>query len=175
VLAVQKNTLRGKPVNASAIEKYPYIVFPEDLNGNDEAFGGFIFSLADRLAGTVFRMHAECLGTTAAFDEGEFLAPVKKGDLLVLKAAVNRVWSTSCEIGVKAFVATHVEGEERYIPVTRMYFTYVSRAFDAGGTRKQLPAVIPETPEQKKRFYDAAKRRRVRLARKQRRLSKAPS
>lgn len=160
-------------VSFSAVENYPHIIFPSELNGDGEAFGGLIFSLMDRLAGTVFRLHSGMRGVTASYDEGEFIRGVKQGDLLVLRAAVNRVWNTSCEIGVKAFLVTVGENRHIFTPVHRVYFTYVSREFDENDKRKPIPAITPQTPEEQRRFREAAKRRSLRLLRKKRKIQKA--
>lgn len=171
-MRVQKNSLPAKPVSYSAVEEYVHIVFPGELNGNNEAFGGLIFSMMDKLAGAIFRLHSGILGATASFDEGEFICPVKQNDMLVFRGAINRVWRSSCEIGVKVFLVRHNDGKKEYVPVTRCYFTYVSMEFDGSGARKQISPVVPETEKQKERFATAAKRRRRRLLRKRNRAQK---
>lgn len=167
-----KNIRGGLPVRFSAVEKYPHIIFPAELNGDDEAFGGQIFSIMDRLAGTVFRLHAAMRGVTAGFDEGVFIAGVKQGDLIILRSAINRVWNTSCEIGVKAFLVRQENNAFSLIPVTRVYLSYVCNEFDETGKRKPIPPVIPESPDELRRYRAAAQRRRIRLLRKKRNAQK---
>lgn len=171
-MSTLKNPLPARPVNYSAVEEQVHIVFPGELNGNNEAFGGLIFSLMDKLAGAIFRLHSGMGGATASFDEGEFICPVKQNDMLVFRGAINRVWRSSCEIGVKVFLVRHSGGEKEYAPVTRCYFTYVSMEFDEGGARKKISPVIPKTEEQKERFAAAGQRRKRRLLRKRIRAQK---
>ena len=57
-------------------------------------------------------------------DHLDFLAPVRVGDLLILKASVNRAFRTSMEIGVKAMVED--VREQRLRHVSSAYLTYVA-------------------------------------------------
>ena len=95
---------------------------------------------------------------TAAVDHMTFLSPVKIGQLLMLRSSVNRVFRTSMEVGVKVWVESYVLDSCKH--VSSAYLTFV--AVDAAGRRLRVPAVVPETDEQRRRYEDAGRRREIR-------------
>ena len=80
--------------------------------------------------------------------------------LLVLRAAVNRVFRTSMEVGVKVFAEDLRKAEVRH--VASAYLTFV--AIDANRETIPVPPAIPETDEEKRRHDEAGERRAQRLA-----------
>jgi acyl-CoA hydrolase len=83
---------------------------------------------------------------------------VKVGDILILKASVNRAFNTSMEVGVKAMVEDVKAQTLRH--VSSAYLTFV--ALDDQGNRVQVPQIVPETHHQKRRYEDAGRRREMR-------------
>src|SRR3546814_1310840 len=73
------------------------MVFPNDLNSNDTVFGGRIMAQMDRFAAVVADRHAGGVCVTASVDAVHFIAPARRGDVLIFNAAVNRAWRTSME------------------------------------------------------------------------------
>jgi len=103
--------------------------------------------------------HSRAITVTASMDHLDFVAPVKVGELLILKASVNRAFKTSMEVGVKAMVEDVLgTGEMRH--VASAYLTYV--AVDRFGQKMEVPHVVPETAHQKRRYEDAVARREMR-------------
>lgn len=156
-----KGSLTGtpRPVSASCINDQTYIVFPNDLNSLNTLFGGRVMELADKVAAVVARRHAGRDCVTLGIDSVRFLAPARHGDVLVMKAAVNRVWNTSMEVGLKVF-AEHGHGEPpRHI--VSAYFTFV--ALDERGQRVTIPQVLPESEQEKRRYEEADRRRSLRF------------
>jgi len=150
----------GKAPSASSVEQNVYKVFPNDLNSEYTVFGGLVMSLCDRTALIVAERHSGSACVTAAVDSLNFLAPARAGDTLLVKAAVNRSWRSSMEIGV------HVAAEDSYTGDTRhvvsAYLTFV--ALDKSGKTRTVPAVLPETDIEKRRFEQAQVRRDGRLS-----------
>jgi acyl-CoA hydrolase len=74
---------------------------------------------------------------------------------------VNRVFNTSMEVGVEVFSENVLTGERKH--TTSAYVTFV--AIDEN-TRQPKPVrpLIVKTPEEKRRFEEAAERRKTRLA-----------
>ena len=150
----------GKTPSASSVEQNVYKVFPNDLNSEYTVFGGLVMSLCDRTALIVAERHSGSACVTAAVDSLNFLAPARAGDTLLVKAAVNRSWRSSMEIGV------HVAAEDSYTGDTRhvvsAYLTFV--ALDKSGKTRSVPELLPETDIEKRRFVEAQARRDGRLA-----------
>ncbi len=156
--------IKGKAPSASSVEQNVYKVFPNDLNSKYTVFGGLVMSLCDRTALIVAERHSGSTCVTAAVDSLNFLAPARAGDTLIVKAAVNRSWRSSMEIGVHVAAEDSFTGNTRH--VVSAYLTFV--ALDDSGKPRSVPDVLPETKVQKRRFDEAQVRRDGRLASKRR-------
>src|SRR5580704_404116 len=107
--------LDSKSVSASAIHDQTSIVFPNDLNSIGTLYGGRVLEQADRVAAVVAKRHSGRVCLTLGVDSVRFLSPARHGDILVFQAAVNRVWRTSLEIGVKVLVEDVKASTRRHI------------------------------------------------------------
>ncbi|HEX4155966.1 MAG TPA: acyl-CoA thioesterase [Acidobacteriaceae bacterium] len=141
------------------------IIFPSDANAIGNLFGGRLMQFIDLVGAMAASRHARAFTVTASMDHLDFVAPVKVGDLLILKSSVNRAYRTSMEVGVKAMVEDVREGRLRH--VSSAYLTFV--AVDATGQRIEVPQVVPKTEHQRRRFEDAGRRREMRSGEVQRR------
>jgi acyl-CoA hydrolase len=149
----------GKPVRESAINDQTSIVFPSNLNSLGTLFGGRVVELMDRTAAVVARRHSGRWCVTLSIDSVRFLAPARGGDVLILKAAVNRVWRTSLEVGLKVFAEDSRTARRTH--VVSAYFTFV--AVDEKMKPIEIPPVIPESEDEKRRFAKAEQRRKARM------------
>ncbi|MBI5420726.1 MAG: acyl-CoA thioesterase [Parcubacteria group bacterium] len=149
----------AKKVSYSVIDHYPYQIFHNDLNAIETVFGGRVLEIADRLAGIVAQDHSNLICVTLLVDSIRFLAPARRGETLVFKASVNRVWGSSMEIGIKVFAGNLLTCKSRH--VFSAYFTFV--AVDADGKSTKIQQAIPETEAQKRRYKEADIRRINRL------------
>lgn len=149
-----------KTVAESAVEQNVYKVFPNDLNSKYTVFGGLVMSLCDRTALIVAERHSGHACVTAAVDSFQFLAAARSGDTLIIKAAVNRSWRSSMEIGVRVTAENSRTGRDRH--VVSAYLTFV--ALDEDGKPTAVPALEPRTDVERKRFKQAEQRRKQRLA-----------
>src|SRR3954454_9178319 len=93
----------AKPVSASCVNDQTAIVFPDDINVVGTLYGGRLMEMADEVAAVVANRHSGHTCVTLGIDSVRFLAPARPGDILVFKAAVNRVWRPSMEVGLKVF------------------------------------------------------------------------
>ena len=155
----QEEQPQGKRVRESASE-YVELALPNDANGLGHLLGGKVMHLVD-LAGAMAAMrHARRAVVTASIDHMNFLHPVRIGQLLILRSSVNRVFRTSMEVGVKVTVEDLMTGEQQH--TSSAYLTFV--ALDEKGFKVEIPPVIPETEEEKRRYLEAGQRREYRLA-----------
>jgi len=151
----------GKPVRESYSE-YSELALPNDSNSLGNLLGGKVMHLVD-LAGAMAAMrHSRNVVVTAAVDQMSFLHPVRIGQWVKLYSAVNRVFRSSMEVGVKVFVEDLIRGETQH--TSSAYLTFV--AIDDAGKPISVPQVIPETEDEKRRFLEAGLRREYRLRKK---------
>lgn len=155
---------RGKSPQDSAIDQNVYKVFPNDLNSEYTVFGGLVMGLCDRTALIVAERHSGRTSVTAAVDSLHFLAPARAGDTLIVKAAVNRTWRSSMEIGVYVAAEDSFSGDRRH--VVSAYLTFVALGDD--GKPVTVPPIVPETATEKRRYEEAERRRSARLAERRR-------
>jgi acyl-CoA hydrolase len=134
------------------------IIFPGDTNPLGNLFGGRLMQFIDLVGAMAASRHSHGVPVTASMDHLDFVAPVKLGDLLILKASVNRAYKTSMEVGVKAMVEDFRAGTLKH--VSSAYLTFV--AMDYSGARIEVPQVVAETEHQKRRYEDAGRRREMR-------------
>jgi acyl-CoA hydrolase len=151
--------LAAKTVAASIVREQVYMVFPNDLNSNDTVFGGLIMAHMDRLAAVVADRHAGGVTVTVSVDAVHFMSPARRGDVLVMHAAVNRAWRSSMEVGVRVEAEAIGGGERRHI--LSAYFSFV--AVDPAGRPRPVAPLQPESPEEKRRYAEAELRRANRL------------
>ncbi len=140
------------------------IVFPSDSNALGFLFGGRLMQYIDLVGAMAASRHARSFTVTASMDHLDFLSPVRVGELLILKASVNRAYRTSMEVGVRVMVEDVVEQRLRH--VSSAYLTFV--AINREGVRQVVPQVVPETEHQKRRHEDAGRRREMRAGETQR-------
>src|SRR3989338_6848761 len=135
------------------------MILPQHTNSMGSVFGGVILSWVDIAAAITAQRHAQKPVVTASIDAMHFLAPIKLGCVVSIKASVNYVSSSSCEVGVR------IEAED---PLSRETFhtasAYVTMvALNSHGRPTAMPPLEPETAEEKQRYEDAIERRKVRL------------
>src|SRR5467141_2963436 len=141
--------LTARPVRDSQSEMAE-IVLPNDANPLGALLGGRLMHWIDLAGAMAAHRHSRSYAVTASIDHMDFLVPVRVGDLVILRSSVNRVFRTSMEIGVKAWVENFLADSCRH--VSSAYLTFV--AVDKEGKHAAVPPVIPETDEQKRRYED---------------------
>ncbi|HWU69585.1 MAG TPA: acyl-CoA thioesterase [Stenotrophobium sp.] len=156
---MDNDPLPAKSVSESALRDQAYMIFPNDLNANDTVFGGLIMAQMDRYSAVVADRHAGGVTVTVAVDAVHFIAPARRGDVLVFNVVVNRAWRSSMEIGCRVEAAAVNGGERRHI--LSAYSTFV--AMDPDGKPRPVPPLTPITPDEVRRYGEAQLRRELRL------------
>jgi len=119
--------------------------------------GGELVKLIDEVAAHAAARHAGNVCVTASFDNMVFKNPIALNETVMIFAAVNRAWTTSLEVGAKAFV----EKQDGMCHVASAYLTFV--ALDSNMNKTTVPLLVPESLKEKRRYREANKRRKMRL------------
>ncbi len=119
------------------------VVFPEYANHYGTLFGGQALLMMSKVAFLAARQLAEADVVMASCSHAQFLAPVKQGSALVLRALVTRIGRSSMTVCVTGLVPqvrgeseevlqsifefVAVDGQGRPIPVPNLAAAYLSK------------------------------------------------
>jgi acyl-CoA hydrolase len=137
------------------------IVLPSHTNTLGTVFGGVIMSWIDIAGAIAAQRHCRKTVVTASIDDLAFIAAVKQGWFVQVRARVNFTSRTSMEVGVRVDAENPKTGEWHH--TSSAYLTFV--ALNELGTPTPIPPLELKTEEQKRRFNEAIKRRELRLKR----------
>ena len=151
-------TLKPKNPNESKAEM-TVRMFPSDANPNGNVFGGEILKQIDLIAGLVAQRHARMNTVTASIDRVNFLKPVFVGNAIILSAKINYVHRSSMEIEVKVESEDLMNGN---ITLTNTAFV-TAVALGTDGNTREVPPLLLETQEDKRRFAEGETRMIQRL------------
>jgi acyl-CoA hydrolase len=136
------------------------LVLPQHTNALGSIFGGVVMSWIDIAGAICAGRHCHYSVVTASIDALHFIAPIKLGHVVEIKACVNSVGRTSMEIGVRVDSESQTTGEKFHN--VSAYLTFVALGSD--GKPRTVPPLEPKTPTEKRRHAAAAKRRASRIA-----------
>lgn len=139
------------------------LVIPNDTNLLGNLLGGRLMHWMDIAGAMAAQRHCNQIVATAEIDSVEFRKPVRLGEIVTLKAKVTWVGRTSLEVVVDVFSENYLNGETQ--ATNRAYMTFV--AIGADGRPTPVPALTPESAEEKCEFEQALVRRQMRLDRKE--------
>jgi len=151
-----------KTVKSSQV-KMIELVLPNDTNILGNLLGGRLMHWIDIAAALSAARHCNSVAVTAAVDNLVFHHPIKLGDIVRLKASVNRAFNTSMEVGVKVEIEEIKTGDITHS--NSAYLTFVNINTETNKPAK-VNEIIPESPEEKKRYEQALERRNQRLSEK---------
>jgi len=135
------------------------VVLPNDANPLGYILGGTVMHLIDIAGAIAAHRHTRTLLVTAAVDGLQFLHPIKVGDLIILKARVTCVFTTSLEVQVDVFSEETLTGKRQR--TSHAYLTFV--AISKSGERVAVPPLVVETDEDRRMCEEANARRAERL------------
>jgi acyl-CoA hydrolase len=163
---IMSSTQDSNPANpmtrtvASTQSEMTEIILPNDTNTLGTLLGGRLMHFIDLTGAMAAYRHSRTHVVTAAMDHIDFIRPARLGDLITLKSSVNRAFSTSIEVGVKVWAENTRTAEVAH--VASAYLVFV--AIDKEGRRQKVPQLVPETPDELRRYEDALRRREHREA-----------
>ncbi len=150
---------KSKSVSSSQVVM-TQLVLPTHINAMGSIFGGTIMSWIDIAAAIAAQRHSNREVVTASIDSLSFIAPVYKGWVVNLKASVNFTARTSMEVGVRVDAENPKTGE--IFHTASAYTTFV--ALGSNGKPTEVPELLLESADEKRRFEAGKKRREQRLA-----------
>ena len=149
---------KAKKVSESIITMTE-LVLPNNTNQLGKLLGGQLMLWIDVCAALCAQKHNNRICVTASVDKVDFHHSINLGDAVTLIASVNRVFSTSMEIGVKVFAESF--REDTKIHTNTAYLTFV--CLNSEGKPEKATEAIPETEDEKRRYDEALQRREGRL------------
>ncbi len=150
--------MKARKVSDSRVE-IAQVMYPEHANPAGNVHGGYILKIVDQAAAIAGARHTHQNVVTASVDRMDFISPVYIGNLVFAKASINYTGKTSMEIGVRVEAECIRTGTHTH--VGSAYLTFV--ALDDNDKPTEIPQIITETEEEKRRYMEAQNRRELRL------------
>ena len=150
--------MESKKVADSRVE-IAQIMYPEHANPNGNVHGGNLLKLVDQAASIVAVRHTRLNCVTASLDRMDFISPVYIGNLIIVRASLNYVSRTSMEVGVRVEAECLRTGTHTH--VGSAYLTFV--ALDDDDNPTEVPQLLTENDDEKRRFEEAKKRKENRM------------
>jgi acyl-CoA hydrolase len=135
------------------------LVLPNDTNTLGNLMGGKLLHWLDICAAISAHRCSNRIVVTAAVNNVSFAHPIKLGDIITLEAKVSRSFTSSMEVIIDVFVEDHRTGKKT--KCNDAIYTFV--AVDQMGSPINVPEVVPETQQEKKRFEGALRRKQLSL------------
>ncbi|MFX0059780.1 MAG: acyl-CoA thioesterase [Candidatus Hodarchaeota archaeon] len=150
--------MEQKTMSESKVE-IAQVMYPEHANPAGNVHGGHILKLIDQAGAIVAARHTHKNVVTASVDRMDFISPAYVGNLVFAKASLNYVGRTSMEVGVRVEAECLRTG--RHTHIATAYLTFV--ALDEDDNPTEVPILIPEKEDEKRRYEEAKKRRELRI------------
>ena len=135
------------------------MVLPNDTNTLGNLMGGRLLHWMDIASAISAHRHCGRVVVTASVNNVSFNQPIKLGEIVTLEAKVSRAFTSSMEVFIDVWVENNTTGEKR--KSNEAIYTFV--AVDQLGNPINVPGLIAETEEEKKRFDAALRRRQLSL------------
>ncbi|KAM8838613.1 acyl-coenzyme A thioesterase 11 [Synchiropus picturatus] len=140
--------------------KMSQIVMPCHSNHRQELSVGQLLKWMDSTACLSAERHAGCPCVTASMDDIHFEHTISVGQVVSIRAKVNRAFNTSMEVGIQ--VRCEDLFLDRHWRVCNAFATFVTQRSNAG-TKVILKPIAPVTQKEQVEYSVAAERRRVRM------------
>jgi acyl-CoA hydrolase len=151
---------RHRFVGASQVEM-TQLVLPNDTNQLGNLLGGRLMEWMDIAAAICAQRHSNRVCVTAGVDDLVFHQPIRLGEVVTLRASVNRAFGSSMEVGVQVTAENQLTGQRK--TANTAYLTFV--AVDDRLRPTVVRPAVPRTQAEKRRYKEALIRRNQRLKR----------
>ena len=138
------------------------VVCPNDTNPMGMLQGGRLVEWMDIAAAVAAQTHSGKICVTASIDHVDFNKSAGIGDIITIKAALTRVFSSSMEVFVRAN-ARKVTAGSIYL-ISEAYFTFV--ALDETGNPAPVIQLQPVSSDEVNQFNNALSRKEYKKGRK---------
>ena len=135
------------------------IVLPNDTNTLGNLMGGRLLHWMDVASAIAAHRHCGRVVVTASVNNVSFNQPIKLGEIITMQAKISRAFTSSMEVFIDVWVENNQTGEK--IKCNEAIYTFV--AVDQLGNPINVPPLIPETDEEKKRYEQALRRKQLSL------------
>lgn len=135
------------------------LVLPSETNPLNNLFGGELLARMDRAASIAARRHSRRIVVTASVNHVAFNKAVPLGSVVTVEAKVSRVFKTSMEVYIDVWIDDRESGEKT--KANEAIYTFV--AVSDTGSPVKIPAIVPQTEEEKHRFDGALRRKQLSL------------
>lgn len=112
---MERSYPKGTKLVADSEIEATFTVHHKDINGENRLFGGRLMEWIDSAAGIAARRHCGGSITTACVDSLVFKHASLLNDIVVVRARVTYVGTTSMEVRVEAYVEEVATGERHLI------------------------------------------------------------
>src|SRR5947207_1191280 len=134
------------------------LMTPDMANFTGNVHGGTILKLLDQVAYACASRYCGRYIVTLSVDQVVFRQPIHVGELVTFLASINYTGTTSMEVGVKVVTENIQSQVVRH--ANSCFFTMV--AVNEQGRPVHVAQLVPETPDQLRRFEAAKTRRELR-------------
>ncbi|NXT78540.1 ACO11 thioesterase, partial [Zapornia atra] len=138
------------------------LVLPCHTNHRGELSTGQLLKWIDTAACLSAERHAGCPCVTASMDDMYFEHTISVGQVVNIKAKVNRAFNSSMEVGIQVSYEDLCSG--KHCSICKAYASFVAQG--PSGSKVKLKPLTPQTEEEKIEYSIAAERRRMRLVHK---------
>ena len=135
------------------------LMTPDKSNFTGHVHGGDLLKYLDQIAYACATRYCGGYVVTLSVDKVLFKHPIYIGDFVTFYASVNYTGNTSMEIGIKV-VSENIQ-KRTVMHTNTCYFTMV--ALDDNKKPIKVKKLNLETDEDKRRFFDAKKRKELRI------------
>ncbi|WP_025762959.1 acyl-CoA thioesterase [Dyadobacter tibetensis] len=135
------------------------MVLPNDTNTLNNLMGGRLLHWMDICAAIAAQKHSNRIVVTASVDNVSFTEPIRLGNIVTMQAKVTRAFNSSMEVHLQVWAEDIPAGKR--VSTNSAFYTFV--AVDQNGRPIEVPALVPESPEEIDLFDSALRRRQLRL------------